>query len=382
MRKTKICLLCSVQFTYDKFLDIFADKLNSENYEVHAAFCFNEKSIIRKNNSTKFHNLPLKRKASLIDIIKLVINLKKFIERENFDIIHVHTPSASIYARIANFISLKKSILIYVVHGFYFHENMNKINYILHFLLEFFLSKFTDYLFFVSKEDYNLARSFGFKKNSRLKYISNGVETSRFFPYKASDKKFLRDKYKIPKSKICVGIVARLVKEKGFVELIDAIKILFQKYSELHLVIAGSYLSSDYQGSAIKIINELKEKFPMNVSLLGEIDNVEEIYNIMDIFCLPSYREGLPYTIIEAMLCGVPVVTTNIRGCRELVQNNYNGLLTKYKCSNQLSDNLEILIRNDKLRNFFSKNARYYALKNHNINNVIKNHLEKIQEIE
>ncbi len=381
MKRIKICILCSVQFTYDKFLKLFAEKLDSENYEVHAAFSFNNEINFQKNSSITYHNLPLKRKATFFEIINIVNFLKNFFEREKFDIIHVHTPSASIYARLANFISARKAILIYVVHGFYFHENMKKINYLIHFLLEYILSKFAEYLFFVSNEDYKLAKSFHFRKFSNLKYISNGIDSERFFPFEVQIKKELREKYKIPENAICVGIVARLVKEKGYCELITAIKKLFIKYSNLHLVIAGSYLSSDYQGSAIKIIEDLKEEYPTKVSLLGEIDFVEEIYNIMDIFCLPSHREGLPYSIIEAMLCGIPIVTTNIRGCRELIQNNYSGLLTKYKSSYDLKKNIESLVTNAELRNYFSKNARNFALENHNLNKVLNDHLAIIQEI-
>ena len=166
------------------------------------------------------------------------------------------------------------------------------------------------------------------------------------------------------------------IKEKGFLELTNSLRILFKKYKKLHFVIAGSYLPSDYQGSASILINELKSEYPEKVKILGEIKRVEEIYNILDIFCLPSYREGLPYSVLEAMFSGVPVITSNIRGCRELIINNYSGLLTKYRSSYELRRNIESLIENYELRNFLSKNARDYALKNHTADKVLNNHLK------
>ena len=380
MKKRKICIICSVEFTYDKFLKSFVNNLVSSNYEVHVAFCFEQKRII-SHPKIIFHNIPLKRKATIRQGISIIRDVRKFLIRYNFDLIHVHTPSAALYTRVANFLTFKKNKLIYVVHGFYFHENLNKYIYFIHFLLEYFLSKITDYIFFVSKEDYLLAKKFRFKKSLYLKHISNGVSDKRFFPYSKEKKNLMRKKYNIPSNVICIGIVARLVREKGFNELLNAFENLIKYYPNLHLLIAGSYLSSDYNDSAINQINFLKEKFPSKISLVGQINNIEEIYNLMDIFCLPSYREGLPYTLIEAMLCQLAIITTNIRGCRELIDHDQNGILVEIKKSYDLFHGIKKYLDNKKLASKFSIKARKKALKNFTEKNIIQSHIEIIAKI-
>ncbi len=101
----------------------------------------------------------------------------------------------------------------------------------------------------------------------------------------------------------------------------------------------------------------------------------------MDIFCLPSYREGLPYTLIEAMLCNLPIITTNIRGCRELIDNEQNGLLVGVKNSEAIYQSIKKYLENIDIANEYSYKAREKALNYHNEKVIIKNHLKILNSI-
>ena len=103
--------------------------------------------------------------------------------------------------------------------------------------------------------------------------------------------------------------------------------------------------------------------------------------NIIDIFCLPSYREGMPRSIIEAMISKKAIVASNIRGCREEITNNHTGVLIPTKNSEELIKALEKLISNNKLIYYFGSNAQNYAVKNFNETDVVNKQIKIINKV-
>ena len=158
-----------------------------------------------------------------------------------------------------------------------------------------------------------------------------------------------------------IGIVARKVSEKGYLDLFNACRLLFESYSHVKLLICGDRLTSDYAGNIQDDLLFLDALFPGRVIDLGYRDDMPNVYSFMDIFCLPSYREGMPRSIIEAMASSLPVVATNIRGSREEVLHGTTGFLVSPRNPHELSLYLSRLIESPELRHNFGLAGRHRA---------------------
>ena len=114
--------------------------------------------------------------------------------------------------------------------------------------------------------------------------------------------------------------------------------------------------------------------------LLGHRDDIPKLLSVMDVFCLPSWREGLSRSIIEAMMMGKPVITTNIRGCREQIIDHENGLIVPIKSSMSLSKAMQFLVNNPNISKRYGKLARSDAINNYDEQKVIYNQIKIIKQ--
>ncbi len=178
------------------------------------------------------------------------------------------------------------------------------------------------------------------------------------------------EKYKKIKKKKSKNIimVSRILKNKGIIEFCKAAELLKKKYPEWKFILIGTkdYLSPDTIDD--QIINYyVKNKI---IKLLGYKKNIINILSSSEIFCLPSYREGMPKATLEALAAGVPVVTSDAVGCRESIINNYNGYICKTGSYLSLANKIEKLILDPKKRKIFSKNAINFARRNFSIKDI------------
>ena len=376
--KKKICLVCSVQFTYEKFLKDIIKDLSNEDYEINCAFNWDNPKLKPIQEGVIFKNIDLKRNASFYNLINSIIKLFFYFRRHKFDLIQVHTPIASLSARIAAKLSGCKCI-VYKIHGFYFHENMPILQRYIHIMIEILLAKITSKFYLVSKEDTLFASMLGMKDKEDIFYIGNGINSELFKPSNIEEKWKAKADLGLKKENITIGIVARLIKEKGLLELFGAFRYLIKDSNNVQLLICGSRLSSDY-GSSIDVqLSSLKEEFPDKVITTGYLDNPSLAYRSMDIYCLPSWREGMPYTVLEAMMCGLPVVTSDIRGCREVVIHNETGLICKPKDKLSLYKSLKYLIDNPIKRINYGKVGHLSAKNNYDAKSIKKKEIDLLK---
>ena len=381
-KQTRVCQICAVEFTYNKFLSPLCHFLASEGFDVHLAFnpglTCNGKSI----DSFIFHPIPISRSTSLSSLAISTWRLYLLFRQYKFDIIHVHTPVASIAARLAALIA-GTPIVIYTAHGFYFNDQMSLPLRVFHISIEYFLSKLTSVLLTQSSEDAAFAKRFHFLPASRIVAIGNGVCSARFAPPSPSQRLDSRNFYRISPDAIVIGIVARLVKEKGYIELLEAFHSLVCRFSDFNpmLLICGARLESDHADAVDLDIQHYQSLLPGRILNIGSTDNVESVYRAIDIFCLPSYREGMPRTIIEAMMTALPVVATDIRGCREEIIHGISGYLVKPKDSTSLCDALSRLLINKEMRDSFGSAGLKRALSVYKEQDVLDKQLEIYQRL-
>lgn len=379
-KKLKICQICAVDFTLKHFLVPLIKKLE-ENYEVTTICTKGEYITHFKKKGHRYLELKISRNFNLFSHLKSISNLRKIFLKERFDIIHCHSPIASLITRLAC-INFKKKIIIYSAHGFYFHDQMNIFKKYCHIFLEKILSLNTNYIFTQSYEDYLDAIKYKFLNKENIFHISNGVNIDKFTnfnPSFSSEIANFKIENNIDKKNIIIGFIGRLSKEKGFEEFLTASEYLLNKYTNITIIVIGDFTHGKKSKAILSKLNKLKEK--KDFINLGYKENIPFYLSIMNIFCLPSYREGMPRSIIEAMVCGKAIIATNIRGCREEIKNNYTGLLIPTKNSKALISSLENLISDKKLVEFLGKNAKNFAIENFNEKNVIKKQINIINEI-
>ena len=376
----KICQICAVDFTVEKFLIPLIDGMTNEGWEV-VTVCSDGKLINNlRDSGYSIHTIPITRSINPIKAIRSIILLFSFFKKSKFDIIHVHTPVASFLARIAARFSCK-SYILYTAHGFYFHDNMNVVEKYIFIKLEKFAGKYTDLLFCQSLEDATDAARLGIMNENNIITIGNGVDTVKYDSTKYSPQfNSIRSELHIPINGKVIGIVARMVKEKGYNELLKSAIKLSQKHNDLYILLIGGKLESDHDKGIEECLAIAKKKLGDKLIDLGMRNDIPRLISIMDIFCLPSYREGLPRTIIEAMFLKKPVVASNIRGCREEVIHNKTGLLVPVKNHEALAVALDYLLNNLDLAKQMGHNGKLIAQKLYDEKKIVQLQINIIKE--
>ncbi|WP_353419490.1 glycosyltransferase family 4 protein [Staphylococcus delphini] len=379
----RIIQVTAIDMTMNNFLNPLNKASKERGHEIHCVCSKGPYEEEIKSNGYYFHNVSIDREINFKKNVKSVLKMIKLFKSINPDIVHVHTPVAAVLGRIAAKIA-KVPTVIYTAHGFYFHEGMPTKKYNIFFNIEKYIGRyFTDYIFTQSEEDFEVVRKNKFLKNkNNYVLIGNGIDLD----YKFNIDKFsernaegLREKYKINKNDIVVSFIGRLVREKGILDLLKAYKYLESK--NVKFLIIGSLPQGERDKETLKLIEKYKEN--NNIIFTGQVTNVNEHLYLSDIFCLPSYREGMPRSIIEAMSMRNAVIATNIRGSREEVLHNDTGYLCNVSASKEIAMYIDELVKNQSKMNSFKENGLKRARKLYDENKVIEkqiNIFEKCQK--
>ncbi|MDR0138007.1 glycosyltransferase family 4 protein [Metabacillus idriensis] len=379
----KILQLCAVDLSVENLLKPLILSLESEGHIVHIACSDTGKIKDLTEQGLHVIEIPIERKISPWSNLKTISRLITLMKREKYDLVHVHTPVASILGRIAAKIAGVKTI-IYTAHGYYFHEGMDFVQYRLFYWIEkIFARFFTDWLLLQSKEDYDLSISRSFKPSSTIIHLGNGVDiTAKFSPDRFCSKQIeeLKQHLSIEKEEVVVTFIGRFVKEKGIFDLIDSFQLLKEQHNYVKLLMIGGISDSERDLESHTALEGIFGKNPSIINA-GYRKDIPELLAISDIFVLPSYREGLPRSIIEAMAMGKPVIASNIRGCREEVQDGVNGFLFEKGNHIDLYNKLNDLVGNEDKRKLFGANSRELAIQEYDENLILKKQCDLINQI-
>jgi len=322
----KVCQLCAVDFTLQHFLLPLIDGMQAAGWQVKVVCSDGEAIDGLRKRGYDIVTISVTRSFNVVAHLVSFWQLFCFFRRERFDVLHVHTPIAALIGRLAGRLA-GIPLIVYTAHGFYFHEEMSQLKYRFFVALELLGGKFTDLLFTQSSEDAESAVFEGIAPRQNVLVIGNGVDVHRFDPEAPVDVALLKRSFDIPESAPVIGIIGRMVCEKGYREFLQAVTTLSSEFPEAYFLLVGGRLVSDHDDPIEPAIERAKAMLGTRLVLAGFRSDISIILAIMDVFCLPSYREGMPRTIIEAMMMGKPVVATNIRGAREEVIDGVTGLL-------------------------------------------------------
>lgn len=280
---------------------------------------------------------------------KALLHLISLFRRERFDIVHTHTLKASFLGQIAAFLA-GVPIRIYTNHGLDFENpSFSALKRRLFILVDKLIACFVHVAFFVNKEDMKIVEREGIYSKQKMRYFGGPVNIEKFNPARFPEE-FIQKKKKelgIPLDKMVVGIVGRLVRDKGYFELFQAFKKILAYFPDAVLLIIGQLEPEKEDRFDIDVLSSFG--IEKNTIYLGERTDIEEIYPLMDVFALPTYREGLGVSILEASAMKLPIVATDIRGCRGSVNNGETGILVPPKNSEKVAEAILRLLKNPQI---------------------------------
>ena len=301
--------------------------------------------------------IRLTRKISPLQDLRALGELWWYFFKVKPTIVHTHTPKPNLLGRLAARLA-GVPIVIGTEHGFYF-SGKTGATYWFHLGAVRLGAWLSDAVFVINKDDFELARREKIVSPSKLIYLSGGmgVDLNRFDP-KTVDGFAVRAELGIKPTNLVVGMVARLSFEKGLREFLDAAVQVAAAFPEsLFLVVGPADEVTPEHLEALTVNLGIRSK----VQFLGMRTDMPELYSAMDVVVLPSHREGLGLTLVEAGAMGKPVVATNIVGCNEAVSDGETGLLVPPRNAQALAGAVIQLLQDEGKRRTMGEAGRRHS---------------------
>lgn len=317
--KKKILFTASVPLHFRAFHLPYLKWFQQQGYETHVA-CNGYEELPYVD---KLWEVPFKRAPFSLGNIAAYKELKKIIDSENYVLAHCHTPMASVLTRLASGTARKNGMkLLYTAHGFHFYKGASVINWLLFYPIETLLSKYTDAIICINLEDFDLIR---FKGNKNCEYFlipGIGVNNTRFFKASETEKSEIRKKNNYQNNDFLLIYAAEYINRKNHRFIINAVKENQDKLDGIKVLFAGKGILEEKLKSLVK-----QYDLHNHIHFLGFRKDIHEIYKMADVGISSSKQEGLAINLVEVMMSGLPAITSNVRGHKEVVDHAINGYL-------------------------------------------------------
>lgn len=358
----KILEITNVDFSLRHFLLPLMRGIRARGHEIIGISAEGPLLAIPRAEGFRIIPVPFVRSLSPIGNFRAFLALRTVMRAERPDLIHAHSPIAGFLARLAAW-SVGVPKIAYTSHGTIFTQRTGLARRALGFALEWLGGRMTDIYLTVSTEDAEDARRLRIARSPIA--IGNGRDPAQFRPDPIARAQ-RRAEYGVRPDRVVITIVSRLVRDKGYVELLAAMRNV-----DAELWVVGERLASDRGEN----LDPYFATAP-NLRRLGYREDVAAILAASDIFVLPSYFEALPMSVIEAMLTGLPVIATNVRGPREQVIDGQTGLLVPLFDIPALTQALQTLATDPAKRAQFGEAGRARALDHYNEARVVARTLD------
>ncbi|MBV9281524.1 MAG: glycosyltransferase family 4 protein, partial [Chloroflexi bacterium] len=305
--------------------------------------------------------IPMRRSLAPLADLRALWQLYRVMRRERFDIVHTHTPKAALLGQYAAFLA-RIPLRVHTIHGLYFPGHMNPRRRWAYVLLERMTMVFSHLNLSQNPEDVPTAIRERICPAERIRVIGNGIDVRRFDPaaHTPERRRETRARIGIGSGQRVVGMVARFVAEKGYREMLEAARLITQRLPDARFIFIGATETEKRDALDPRIISDMGLD---GVALfLGQREDMPDLYAAMDVLALPSYREGFPRAPMEAAAMGIPSVVTDIRGCRQVVDQGVTGYLVSVRNAEALAERLIGLLEDEDKREAFGQAARQKAL--------------------
>lgn len=304
---------------------------------------------------------PTRDVAALGELMRLFRELRP-------DVVHTHNPKPGVYGRLAAR-ATRVPAVVNTVHGLYALPEDRWAKRALVYSLERIAAACSDAELVQNPEDVATLARIGVPR-SKLHLLGNGIDLDRFDPATVSDERRaeIRREFGVDDDAVVCGAVGRLVWEKGYREVFDAAARLRTLAPSARLVVIGP--SDPEKGDSLRD-TDLAEARRHGVIFLGMRSDMESLYAGMDVYVLASHREGFPRSAMEAAAMGLPVVATDIRGCRQVVDDGHTGRLVPVRDADALARAVAALAGDAELRSAMGRAARDKAQRDFDQRRVI-----------
>jgi glycosyltransferase involved in cell wall biosynthesis len=288
-----------------------------------------------------------------------IFELRSLFREIGPDIVHTHNPKPGVYGRLAARWA-RVPVVVNTIHGLYAQPSDPWTKRAFVYGLERLASTCSDAELVQSPEDLQVLEKIGVPRR-KLTELGNGIDLARFDPDRidASAVAAARRELGVGPEHVVCGAVGRLVWEKGYRELFDAAARLARRVPELRLVVVGP--RDEAKRDALTDADIRRAEATANIRFLGLRDDMDRLYAAMDLYVLASHREGWPRSAMEAAAMGVPVIATDTRGCRQVVDHGSTGLLVPPRDGVALAAAIESLAGDAELRTRMGTAARRKA---------------------
>ncbi len=282
-----------------------------------------------------------------------IFRLRTILKRIKPDIVHnVALKPVVLGSLAAQFAGVQNIVNAPVGMGYVFTSEENRariLRPVVNALIRYSLGRQVRRVIIENNDDFNNLVASGFAKKDSIALIKGaGVDTKKF-DYKPE-----------PDGQVRVIMVSRLLRDKGVQEFIDAAKLVKARESTVQFVLVGDVDEGNPTSLTADQLTDLRKS--RDVTWLGARTDIAELLAASHVACLPSYREGLPKSLIEAASAGRPIVTTDVPGCREVVTHMVNGLLIQPRDVAALATAIEKLVKDPQLRQSMGKENRKKAV--------------------
>lgn len=345
----KVLLLAPMSSVHERFNKINIKALLDLRCEIHvgANFEIGSEETIKNNLSYKqnlesqgivVHQIPFRR-SSLIKNLSTFKMCRELFQREKFDMTHCHTETGGLITRMA--MSQKtKTKYVFTPHGMSFYKGCPLKNRILYYSIEKWICNKMDAVLAMNKEEYEVLQNW--KRNNEWYIHGAGIDIDAV-KNTVVDKVKKRKEFGVPTDAFLILSIGELNENKNHETIIKALAKI--NNTKIYYLICGE---GDLKSKLQNLCTSLN--LSNRVIFGGYRRDIFEILNIADIFVFPSFHEGLPVSVMEAMVAGLPIVCSNIRGNVELVEHGKGGFLLKPNDINQFKSGITALINDEKLR--------------------------------
>ena len=302
----------------------------------------------------RHHVIAFERSPFKLKNISAYRALKKVIRENDYAIIHCHTPVASVLTRLAARRARKRgTVVIYTAHGFHFYQGAPRLSAFVYRTVEKWLSRYTDILITINGEDYAAVSRYGFKPALGAYRVPGvGVDGARFHPHRAETGRAVREQNGIAEDAFVLIFAAEYNRNKNQAMLLRAVSLLKDSIPDIMLLLPGEGpLLAEYERLAAEL------NIAGHVRFLGYRTDMDTLLASADIAVSSSRREGLGINLVEAMLSGLPVVATRIRGHADIVQDGETGFLVPPDDAPAMAEKLLMLYHSPQLRREMGRKA-------------------------
>ena len=339
-----------------------------QGYETHVA-CNGEEYIPYTDVK---HMVPFVRSPFHLGHREAYRELKALMDREEYAMIHCHTPMASVVTRLAAKSSRKNGAkVLYTAHGFHFYKGSSIHNWLTYYPVELALARYADAIITINEEDFQAIKSKENKTTKVFKIPGVGVDKKRFYQVSREEKTFLRRKNGFTEEDFILVYAAEFIPRKNHFFVISATKKLKEEIPSLKILFAG-------RGALKEVLEQQVKASGLDgiINFLGFREDIDEIFKLSDIGISSSKQEGLGLNLVEEMMCGLPIVATEDRGHKEIVDQGENGFLFPQGDMEEFVRSIKRLYENEVLRKSMGRKAIEKAQK-FELSNSLKE-MEKI----